>query len=79
MRHIYIFKQPLFRRFASALRLEYYLNNHFHFISSYLVEKWLVQIMKIPTICCEIRKITGLNYQNYAKFVSRFEQEEVFN
>ena len=35
--------------------------------------------MKIPTICGEIRKITSLRFQNDAKFVSRFEPDEVFN
>ena len=71
--------QPLFRHFASSVRFEYCLHDHFRVCFQQF--SWIILSLeqKNPTFCGKMREITGLTHQNYATFESKFEQEEPFN
>ena len=69
--------EPFFCHFASALRFEYYLHNHIRFC--FHLFSLTILSLEYKNSNYLWRNKGNLAYQNYAKFVSRFGQEEAFN
>ena len=69
--------EPFFCHFASALRFEYYLHNHIRFC--FHLFSLIILSLEYKNSNYLWRNKGNLAYQNYAKFVSRFGQEEAFN